>query len=161
MLDRQYHNALRHRMDIQDKGDAYTGNAFVGQKIVRHPPNLHGLDFIVGDLHGCVEHLHVLMQHVGFDASADRLFSVGDLADRGPGNAATLDLFGAPWFFPVMGNHDGMLLAVLLRHHGLLNELSPVDQLRANIYANAFLGNGGQWLTRYLQDEMYASTLEN
>ncbi len=128
-------------------------NPFVRRKIARHEANTRGRDFIVGDLHGCVGYLDTLMRHVGFDASMDRLFSVGDLVDRGPDSPGALELLDQPWFYPVMGNHDAMLLSVLMRHEGLLPELSDVDQARAEIYARAFSGNGGRWFNHFLRDE--------
>ncbi|MHB1641444.1 MAG: metallophosphoesterase [Acidithiobacillus sp.] len=108
----------------------------------------------MGDLHGCVEHLRVLLRYVGFDESTDRLFSVGDLVDRGPDSPGALELLKEthagvqPWFYPVMGNHDAMLLAVLMQYKDAnLRGLSDVDRARAEVYASAFFGNGGKWLS--------------
>ncbi len=141
-----------------DEGVNMDANPFIRNKIVRHEANARGRDFIVGDLHGCVERLHVLLRHVGFDESTDRLFSVGDLVDRGPNSPDTLELLKASWFYPVMGNHDAMLLAVLMQHKGLQG-LSDVDQARAAIYASAFFGNGGKWLRSFLRDATRSDTL--
>ena len=130
--------------------------AFLRRKIARHETNTQGRDYIVGDLHGCVGYLDTLMWYVGFDPSTDRLFSVGDLVDRGPDSPDTLELLKASWFYPVMGNHDAMLLAVLMEHAGLIRELSDVDRARAEIYASAFFGNGGnggKWLKPFLREE--------
>ncbi len=77
-------------------------------RVIMHPGNLQGRDFIVGDLHGHPDVLYQLMDQVGFDVDTDRLFSVGDLVDRGPNSAAALDLLDAPWFYPVLGNHDAI-----------------------------------------------------
>ncbi len=132
---------------------------FIQHKIARHEANTKGRDFVVGDLHGCVGYLDTLMRHVGFDESTDRLFSVGDLVDRGPDSPGALELLKAPWFYPVLGNHDAMLLAVLMGHEGLLRELSNVDLARAEIYAKAFSGNDGRWLNRFLRDEAQAGVL--
>lgn len=46
-----------------------------------------GKDFIVGDIHGCLDQLKFQLSVTGFDKSKDRLFSVGDLIDRGPDSA--------------------------------------------------------------------------
>ena len=48
------------------------------------PKNHEGRDFVVGDLHGMFQTLEALMETVKFDTTIDRLFSVGDLVDRGP-----------------------------------------------------------------------------
>jgi len=153
----RYEKALSNRMRSSNT-DATPLSLFIRNKIARHEANIHGLapvaacrackgrDFIVGDLHGCVGYLDTLMRHVGFDTSTDRLFSVGDLADRGPDSPGSLELLKQPWFYPVMGNHDAMLLAVLMEYAGLWPKLSAVDQARAEVYASAFFGNGGNWL---------------
>jgi serine/threonine protein phosphatase 1 len=97
--------------------------AFCGVKIIRmnapthpavrwHPANKLGRDFVVGDLHGCVDALRYLLTEIGFDGARDRLFSVGDLIDRGTDSLAAINLIDKPWFFPVLGNHEDALIAV-------------------------------------------------
>ncbi|MGC9207998.1 MULTISPECIES: metallophosphoesterase [Acidithiobacillus] len=103
-------------------------------RVIMHPANLQGRDFIVGDLHGHPDVLYRLMDQVGFDVDTDRLFSVGDLVDRGPNSAAALDLLDAPWFYPVLGNHDAMLLATL--NLGYLREMERAESQRAADYAD-------------------------
>ncbi len=78
---------------------------------VSHYTNTRGRDFIVGDLHGSLAMLETLLRHVGFDAARDRLFSVGDLVDRGADSAGCLALLDEPWFFAVLGNHEEMMAA--------------------------------------------------
>ncbi|ROO29808.1 metallophosphoesterase [Salinisphaera japonica] len=100
--------------------------------VQHHGCNHDGRDFIVGDIHGYLRQLEGLLAHVGFDRSRDRLFSVGDLIDRGPDSAAALQLVDAPWCFAVRGNHEQMML----------------DAHAANAPANAealWLSNGGAW----------------
>ncbi|WP_261986408.1 metallophosphoesterase, partial [Enterococcus faecium] len=54
-------------------------------KFVKHfGPNSIGRDFAVGDIHGCFSRLNSALNTIEFDPSKDRLFSVGDLVDRGP-----------------------------------------------------------------------------
>lgn len=50
------------------------------------------------------------LSYVGFDTAKDRLFSVGDLIDRGPKSLQCLKLLDAPWFFAVRGNHEQMMI---------------------------------------------------
>ncbi|WP_082621552.1 metallophosphoesterase [Bordetella sp. N] len=78
------------------------------------PPNLDGRDFVVGDLHGCYDLLQNRLSEVAFDGSRDRLFSVGDLIDRGPDSLSCLRLLRQPWFFAVMGNHEKQMADYLL-----------------------------------------------
>jgi serine/threonine protein phosphatase 1 len=97
-----------------------------------------GRDFIVGDLHGCYDLLQQALFDVGFDYAKDRLFSVGDLADRGPSSMDCLRLLKEPWFYAVRGNHEDML----------------VDYMHGCDYNN-FLSNGGTWVKRLTKEEHY------
>lgn len=85
--------------------------------------NTKGRDFIVGDLHGHYSLLMEALSKVSFDFERDRLFSVGDLVDRGPEVLECLNLIKEKWFFPVMGNHEYMLLSSLGQRMGLLNTI--------------------------------------
>lgn len=76
------------------------------QPIRKFSKNENGRDFIVGDIHGNYSLLLSLLEHVKFDFVVDRLFSTGDLVDRGPEPNETLGLIDESWFHPVMGNHD-------------------------------------------------------
>jgi serine/threonine protein phosphatase 1 len=106
--------------------------------VLWHPANTTGRDFVVGDLHGCVDALRYLLCEIGFDGSRDRLFSVGDLVDRGTDSLAAVDLIDKPWFFPVLGNHEDALIGVatgMMRRQawyaigGAWAETIPNDQL--------------------------------
>ena len=78
--------------------------------VKKMPVNVDGRDFVVGDLHGCYDELIKLLKYVNFDPKKDRLFSTGDLLDRGPKSIECLSLLNKSWFFPVMGNHEELLL---------------------------------------------------
>ncbi len=72
--------------------------------------NTLGRDFICSDIHG---HFHLLeekLQEHNFDKSKDRLFSLGDLIDRGEGSKNTLEWLREPWFHAIKGNHEQMLI---------------------------------------------------
>ena len=73
-------------------------------------PNPSGRDFVVGDIHGHKDLLMERLLYEGFDTSKDRLFSVGDMIDRGPDSLQCLKLLDAPWFFAVRGNHEQMMM---------------------------------------------------
>ena len=72
--------------------------------------NTAGRDFAVGDIHGCFSMLQKALSDLAFDESRDRLFSVGDLVDRGPESDAALDWLDKPWFHAVRGNHEQMAI---------------------------------------------------
>ena len=74
------------------------------------PSNDQGRDYVVGDLHGCRQLLDQLLEFVDFSPENDRLFSVGDLIDRGSDSLGCLALLEKPWFYAVRGNHEEMLL---------------------------------------------------
>ena len=76
---------------------------------VRHGRNLRGTDYAVGDIHGSFTALAAMLERVGFDPSRDRLFSLGDLVNRGPDSARVLEWLDKPWFHAVSGNHDFMV----------------------------------------------------
>lgn len=99
----------------------------------RFARNERGHDLIVGDIHGCFDKLQARLKAVGFDPGAgDRLFSVGDLVDRGPQSDQVLDWLDRPWFHPVLGNHEQM---ALLWTAGELDE-------------DNYIANGGEWFLR-------------
>ncbi len=72
--------------------------------------NRHGRDFVVGDIHGCFSLFEALLKSVKFQPEADRVFSVGDLIDRGDESTRVLEFIRQPWFHSIMGNHERMLL---------------------------------------------------
>ena len=75
-------------------------------RVKRFAANTAGRDFAVGDIHGHFTRLQAALDAVGFDPAADRLFSVGDLVDRGPECEDVIKWLNKPWFHPVRGNHD-------------------------------------------------------
>lgn len=94
-----------------------------------HGSNTSGRDFVVSDLHGCFDDFGRLLSHVNFHPGLDRVFSVGDLVDRGPHSKKCLELLAKPWFYSCFGNHEQMLLQHLRQPH-----LSPA-------YDSAWLKN--------------------
>ena len=72
------------------------------------------MNYLVGDIQGCADALDRLLAEIGFSASRDRLYVLGDLVNRGPDSLGVLrrlrDLGDAAHC--VLGNHDWHLLAV-------------------------------------------------
>lgn len=100
------------------------------------PANDHGRDFVVGDLHGCLTPLMGALRLLDFDTEHDRLFSVGDLVDRGPDSPGCLGLLREPWFHAVRGNHEELMLA----HAGPDHAGGSIESMELHIR------NGGRWL---------------
>lgn len=112
----------------------------------RVPRNETGRDFVVGDIHGCFDLVLRGMDKVGFDQSCDRIISVGDLIDRGPGSHRAARFLSQPWVHAVRGNHEDTLLEIyaegepdeaVLRYMGSRNGfrwwLGAPDSVRADI----------------------------
>lgn len=72
--------------------------------------NEHGRDLIVGDIHGCWQKLMSVLSSIKFDLTKDRLFSVGDLVDRGPDSEFVVEWLDEPWFNAVRGNHENLTI---------------------------------------------------
>ncbi|MQU27232.1 serine/threonine protein phosphatase [Pseudomonas helleri] len=75
-------------------------------RVKRFAANTAGRDYAVGDIHGHFTRLQAALDAAGFDPAVDRLFSVGDLVDRGPECEDVIKWLNKPWFHPVRGNHD-------------------------------------------------------
>lgn len=115
--------------------------------LVRHRPNAQGRDFVVGDLHGCYSLFRTALGAAGFRPGKDRVFSVGDLVDRGPQSLECLELLEKPWFFACRGNHEEMLISHLKDPTGAppfeaawLHAAAPTYTERRQL--------AGKWLTR-------------
>ncbi|MFV0476816.1 MAG: symmetrical bis(5'-nucleosyl)-tetraphosphatase [Parahaliea sp.] len=70
--------------------------------------------YAVGDIQGCLQALKCLLKKVAFNPDRDRLWSVGDIVNRGPNNLKTLRfLYDMRHNLNlVLGNHDLHLLAI-------------------------------------------------
>jgi len=90
---------------------------------------------VVGDLHGHRSLFEQELDRHGFDPRRDRVLSVGDLIDRGPESLATLSLVEEPWFYPVLGNHELMLLNFLGYYASRLHS------------GKTFPTGGGEWIS--------------
>jgi serine/threonine protein phosphatase 1 len=101
---------------------------FEVKELLKFEINEAGTDYVVGDIHGCYSLLMGRLKEIGFDKSKDRLFSVGDLVDRGPESFNCLSLPYEPWFFAVRGNHE------LLMHDAVNGGNEPL-----------WFVNGGTW----------------
>ena len=84
--------------------------------VIRIGRNEGGRDFVAGDIHGCYRTLERALEAVRFDSRRDRLFSVGDLINRGPASMEALAwLADGRIHAAVRGNHEEMFLDGLAR----------------------------------------------
>lgn len=94
--------------------------------------NKKGRDYVVGDIHGEFSNLVKKLKSIQFDQKKDRLFSVGDLIDRGPESHLVMNFLKEEWFIPVKGNHE----LLTIEYPKMRNELK-------DIYVNEL---GGKWV---------------
>jgi len=107
-----------------------------------------GRDFVVGDIHGCYNELIVLLTEVSFNTNTDRLFSVGDLVDRGPDSDKILRLLlHKPWFVPIKGNHE------------ILMQFSHSTENDRTNWGMIFVQNGGKFLADDIRDEVISEII--
>lgn len=108
----------------------------------RFSRNTLGKDLFVGDIHGNLELFIHALKVLHFNKYRDRVFSVGDLTDRGDDSLRCLNLAREKWFFPVLGNHDSFIL-----------ERFDQDPYRKSMW----LMNGGEWWLSLTQAEKEAA----
>lgn len=107
------------------------------EQLRKFEENTDGMDYFVGDLHGCYDALMEKLEVIGFNFETDRLFSVGDLIDRGEQSKECIKLLEEPWFFAVRGNHDQFMI-------------DGVERGQTAVW----IMNGGHWHYFLTQDEL-------
>jgi serine/threonine protein phosphatase 1 len=107
--------------------------------------NSAGRDYACGDIHGCFRLLQTVLDGIGFNPEVDRLFSVGDLVDRGPDSELALEWIAKPWFHAVQGNHEDMAIRYV----------TP-----GNRDAYHYAANGGAWLIGKTMPEQQEYAIE-
>jgi hypothetical protein len=94
---------------------------------------------LVGDVHGCLEELDLLLERTGFTPGVDSLYHLGDLVDRGPDPVGTVMRMRELGARGVLGNHDekhlrswhahrqGLPNPTNIRAHQLLWDVMPQE----------------------------------
>jgi serine/threonine protein phosphatase 1 len=99
--------------------------------------NTKGRDFIIGDIHGCFNDLNEKLSEVSFDCEIDRIFSVGDLIDRGKQSDQCIYWLTEQWFHAVRGNHEQL----------------AIDYFNNPALEKLYRCNGGQWFIELSREE--------
>ena len=132
--------------------ESQTPAGLEGQQVVFSPrgrtarvsANRIGRDFVVGDVHGYFSALRLLLENVEFERGRDRLFSVGDLIDRGPQSAEALHwLESGDIALCAMGNHEEMMLAAMTAPED--SDAHAYRELSAGKRVDLWYMNGGSW----------------
>ena len=98
--------------------------------------------FVIGDIHGCAATLRRLVEEALHPLSADRIYLLGDLIDRGPDSKGVLDFIfelrnRGLSVFSVRGNHEEMCLRSSDDYHSMElwtdnGGLATLDSFRAD-----------------------------
>ncbi len=101
--------------------------------------------YAIGDIQGCYDELQQLLEKIGFDPTADRLWLTGDLVNRGPRSLEVLRFVKGlgDRAVTVLGNHDLHLLALWQHRH---QHFKSNDSL-----AGIFQANDGEELLEWLR----------
>jgi serine/threonine protein phosphatase 1 len=78
--------------------------------VQRFEENKAGKDFVCGDVHGAYGLLDGALELAGFDPARDRLFSVGDLINRGSESHRVEEFLARPYVHAIQGNHEDTLV---------------------------------------------------
>jgi bis(5'-nucleosyl)-tetraphosphatase (symmetrical) len=99
--------------------------------------------YAIGDVQGCFDELEALLSAIGFRRSADQLWFVGDLVNRGPKSAEVLRFVKGlgKRAVTVLGNHD---LHLVTQHEGF--ERPRKDDTIQDVLAAKDRGDLVDWL---------------
>lgn len=111
-------------------------------RVQRFGRNEVGRDFVVGDIHGAFDSVLAAMNEARFDKARDRLFSVGDLIDRGPGSARASRFLQQPYVHANAGNHEVDLVDYYLEEDENEQNADKMVELLARMNLN-----GMAWLS--------------
>ena len=87
---------------------------------------------MIGDVHGAFDEVWKAMQAAGFNRACDRLFSVGDLIDRGADSARAGRLLDQPYVFAIQGNHEADLAEIHLEQEDPCAVLEAASRINFN-----------------------------
>lgn len=84
---------------------------------------------IVGDVHGCIDELHRVLELARYSSSSgDQVVFVGDMINKGPDSIGVIRLLQKEGWQAVLGNHEAMLLTLIMH----LEDPNSVRQVPRN-----------------------------
>ena len=85
-----------------------------------HTKFIDGIDsktrlIIIGDVHGCLDELKLLLKQCNYKKEHDKIILVGDLVNKGPSSAGVVKFVREIGATSVRGNHDDAALSKALK----------------------------------------------
>lgn len=108
---------------------------------------------IIGDIHGCLEELKLLIEKAG---PVDQIISCGDLIDRGPHSYETIKFCQANNIQVCLGNHEMMAIDALTDWL----DKTKLTFKRLQLLSSDWFNNGGKKVFESIPDEELPSILE-
>ncbi|MBU2510418.1 metallophosphoesterase [bacterium] len=98
---------------------------------------------IIGDVHGCLEELDLLLAKVNYRPEKDSLYFLGDIINRGPYSKETYHRYKELQAVSILGNHEWHILTDM-KNHGISKYC---QRLRAEfgVAFDDFLNDIEQW----------------
>jgi len=102
--------------------------------------NQSGRTIIIGDVHGCIDELHHLLEKMNYSGN-DRLIFVGDLINKGPDSRGVLEFVDSLDAEVILGNHE---LGFLHFIHGTYDGNREMRETKAQL--NPVLDHWVAWM---------------
>ena len=103
--------------------------------------------FFIGDVHGCVEELELLVKKFSPNAE-DTIYQTGDLINKGPNSPATIEFVLEHNIKCVMGNHEAKLLQIFEKDFSQLTakELRLLESVQKPEWIAGIVKNFPLWI---------------
>ena len=109
-----------------------------------------GRVFVIGDVHGCLDKLTLLLDKIAFDSTKDQAVFTGDLIDRGPHSLETLNfVLHKPYFHLVVGNHEHLFIEYVLGRQAI-----PRDMM------DYWINKDGQWCNELTTETLHKQSCD-
>lgn len=97
---------------------------------------------LVGDVHGKIKSLKLLLAEVEYDSTKDRLVLLGDMISKGPNSIAVLDYAISVNASCVRGNHEDSILKQYANIHHLPQPNSETGNIQDKVEEEAYFVRG-------------------
>lgn len=108
---------------------------------------------IIGDVHGCIEELNLLLKKVNFSQDQDELYFTGDLINRGPDSLAVYQRFKEIKGKAVIGNHEYWALKRMSEPQVSGEKVDRLREMMGSAYSR-FMADIRQW-PAYIETDQF------